>query len=104
MIIVLAFAHRAVCLKVKHKRQLTFILRFSYSDDYSLPFALVQENPSNRLVDPFIWRDVIRQSGTGLGLSITKEVINRDPLVWNEDSIHERTKLLTEEIKQIWKV
>ena len=37
-------------------------------------------------------------------LSITKEVINRDPLVWNEDSIHERTKLLTEEVKQIWKL
>ena len=41
---------------------------------------------------------------TYASLSITKEVINRDPLVWNEDSIHERTKLLTEEIKQIWKV
>ena len=35
-------------------------------------------------------------------LSITKEVINNDPLVWNEESIHERTSLLTEEAKQIW--
>lgn len=41
---------------------------------------------------------------TYASLSITKEVINRDPLVWNEDSIHERTYLLTEEVKQIWKV
>ena len=40
---------------------------------------------------------------TYASLSITKEVINRDPLVWNEDSIHERTRLLTEEVKQIWK-
>ena len=41
---------------------------------------------------------------TYASLSITKEVINRDPLVWNEDSIHERTKLLTEEVKEIWKL
>ena len=35
-------------------------------------------------------------------LSITKEVINRDPLIWNEASIYERTKALTEEFKIIW--
>ena len=35
-------------------------------------------------------------------LSITKEVINRNPLVWNEKLIRERTKQLTEEFKEIW--
>lgn len=35
-------------------------------------------------------------------LSITKEVIQLDPLVWNEEQIHKRTASLTEEAKQIW--
>ena len=35
-------------------------------------------------------------------LSITKEVINVDPLVWDEKKIYERTKVLTKEILSIW--
>ncbi len=35
-------------------------------------------------------------------LSITKDVINRDPLCWNEASIHERTNRLIQEFKAIW--
>ncbi len=35
-------------------------------------------------------------------LSITKEVIGRDPLVWNEAGIHERTEKLSAEIKLLW--
>lgn len=35
-------------------------------------------------------------------LSITKEVIQRDPLMWSEAQIYERTASLTEEVKQIW--
>ncbi len=35
-------------------------------------------------------------------LSISKEVIQLDPLVWNEEQIHKRTESLTEEVKQIW--
>ncbi len=37
-------------------------------------------------------------------LSISKEVIQLDPLVWNEEQIHKRTVRLTEEVKQIWPV
>lgn len=35
-------------------------------------------------------------------LSITKEVINRDPLVWNEEAIHARTTKMVETFKKIW--
>lgn len=35
-------------------------------------------------------------------LLITKEVIQLEPLVWNEVEIHKRTEKLTAEIKQIW--
>ena len=35
-------------------------------------------------------------------LLITKEIIQLDPLVWNEGEIHKRTAKLTQEIEQIW--
>lgn len=37
-------------------------------------------------------------------LSISKEVIQVDPLVWNEEKIQRRTGNLTKEIKEIWTV
>ncbi len=37
-------------------------------------------------------------------LQITKEVIRTEPLVWNEEKISERTRRLTDEIKQIWPI
>ncbi len=39
---------------------------------------------------------------TFASLSITKEVIQLEPLVWDEEHIHKRTAALTEEVKQIW--
>ena len=35
-------------------------------------------------------------------LSITKEVINRDPLTWNEDAIHQRTEEMIRSFEEIW--
>lgn len=35
-------------------------------------------------------------------LSITKEVINRDPLVWNEATIRERTNAMIQAFEKIW--